>query len=64
MDGLEGIKGYRIEFNKRVIGAVVVVGCDNLKPHPGLPPLVLIAVFSRVLPFTDCSLYFLPIAMY
>jgi hypothetical protein len=35
---LEGpvlIKAYRIEFNNKVIGTLVVVGCDNLNPPPG-----------------------------
>ena len=35
---LEGplmIKAYRIEFNNRIIGTVVVVGCENLNPPPG-----------------------------
>ena len=29
------IKAYRIEFNNKIIGTVVVVGCDNLNPPPG-----------------------------
>ncbi|HEV2883943.1 MAG TPA: hypothetical protein VGW36_03740, partial [Pyrinomonadaceae bacterium] len=28
-------KAYRIEFDNRIIGTVVVVGCDNLNPPPG-----------------------------
>ena len=35
IDGMSGIKAYRIEFNNRIIGTVVVVGCDNLNPPPG-----------------------------
>ena len=35
MDGPVMIKAYRIEFNNRIIGTVVVVGCDNLNPPPG-----------------------------
>ena len=35
MDGMSGIKAYRIEFNNVVIGTVVVVGSENLNPLPG-----------------------------
>ena len=35
IDGLIMIKAYRIEFNNKIIGTVVVVGCDNLNPPPG-----------------------------
>ena len=35
LDGPLMIKAYRIEFNNRIIGTVVVVGCDNLNPPPG-----------------------------
>ena len=34
-DGPMMIKAYRIEFNNRIIGTIVVVGCDNLNPPPG-----------------------------
>ena len=34
-EGMTGIKSYEIEFNNRVIGALVIVGCDNLKPPAG-----------------------------
>jgi len=34
-EGMTSIKAYRIEFNNRIIGSVVVVGCDNLNPPPG-----------------------------
>ena len=35
LDGPLMIKAYRIEFNNRIIGTMVVVGCDNLNPPPG-----------------------------
>lgn len=35
LDGPLMIKAYRIEFNNRVIGTVVVVGSNNLNPPPG-----------------------------
>jgi hypothetical protein len=35
IDGMTSIKAYRIEFDNRIIGTVVVVGCENLKPPPG-----------------------------
>jgi hypothetical protein len=35
MEGMTTLKAYRIEFNNRIIGTVVVVGCDNLNPPPG-----------------------------
>ena len=35
LEGPVMIKAYRIEFNDRIIGTVVVVGRDNLKPPPG-----------------------------
>jgi hypothetical protein len=35
LDGPMMIKAYRIEFNNKIIGTVVVVGRDNLNPPPG-----------------------------
>lgn len=35
MQGLCTIQGYRIEFDNKIIGTVVVVGCDNLNPPAG-----------------------------
>lgn len=35
LDGPLMIKAYRIEFNNRVIGTVVVTGRNNLAPPPG-----------------------------
>ena len=35
LEGPVMIKAYRIEFNERVIGTVVVVGRDNSNPPPG-----------------------------
>ena len=35
VDGPVMIKAYRIEFNNKIIGTVVVVGCDNPNPPPG-----------------------------
>ena len=35
MDGPVMIKAYRIEFNNKIIGTVVVVGSGNLNPPPG-----------------------------
>jgi hypothetical protein len=35
MDGMTGIKAYDILFGRRVIGRMVVVGCDNRNPPPG-----------------------------
>lgn len=35
IEGMSTLKAYHIEFNNRVIGRVVVVGCDNLSPPPG-----------------------------
>ncbi len=35
MDGMTGIKAYDILFGRRVIGRMVVVGCDNPNPPPG-----------------------------
>ena len=34
-EGMSGLKAFRIEFNDRIIGTVVVVGCDNQNPPPG-----------------------------
>jgi hypothetical protein len=33
--GTDGLGVYQIEFDNRIIGLVVVVGCDNLNPPPG-----------------------------
>ncbi len=38
-EGMTSIKAYRIEFNNRIIGSVVGVGCDNLNP-PRVTPQV------------------------
>jgi hypothetical protein len=35
MDGMTGIKAYQIQFSNRIIGAVVIVSCDNPNPPPG-----------------------------
>jgi hypothetical protein len=35
MEGMISVTAFRIEFNARIIGRVVVVGCDNMNPPPG-----------------------------
>lgn len=35
IEGMTGFKSYQIEFNNKVIGSLVVLGCDNLNPPPG-----------------------------
>lgn len=35
IEGLSTFKAYQIQFNARIIGRVVVVGCDNVNPPPG-----------------------------
>ncbi len=35
MEGMSSVKAFRIEFNARPIGHVVVVGCDNANPPAG-----------------------------
>jgi hypothetical protein len=35
MDGMTGLKAYQIVFGGRVIGRVVLVGCDNSNPPTG-----------------------------
>ena len=34
-DGMTTLQAYQIVFNRRVVGRVVVVGCDNEAPPPG-----------------------------